>query len=137
MIWEQENRLLILNAQGVLRLLHLLTSNAGQELKRCAPPSGAHLIQPTATQSSHAVVSHGHLLPECRSAVLGLLNLASVEPVRKELRDGRGFQHVAWLMQSVTPNTQTPEVLLEVRASVLIRVMVGMEAPAPVAASKP
>jgi hypothetical protein len=35
-VGEQENRLLILNAQGVLRLLHLLTSNAGQELKRCA-----------------------------------------------------------------------------------------------------
>jgi len=50
----------------------------------------------------------------CRSAVLGLLNLASVEPVRKELREGKGFQHVAWLMQSVTPNTQEPEVLLEV-----------------------
>jgi hypothetical protein len=48
MIWEQENRLLILNAQGVTRLLHLLTSNAGQELKRYAPPSDPHVTQASA-----------------------------------------------------------------------------------------
>jgi hypothetical protein len=48
--------------------------------------------------------------------VLGLINLASVEPVRKALRDGKGFQHVAWLMQCLTPNTQAPQVMLEVRA---------------------
>jgi hypothetical protein len=57
--------------------------------------------------------------------VLALLNLASVEPVRKELRDARGFQHVAWLMQAVTPNTKAPEVLLEVRARVTPAPMVG------------